>query len=380
MFSFLNKKPQEQTHIVVMVTSSTITAAVVRVFKAADATRKPVVLFSCESIIPIRNNQADYRDDTVRQGLRTVLNKCRTYYPVYQHIYCCVGEPWILSSTRTAHLEKKESFAVTQKLIDDLVVRETKLFEQEIARDYANQEPVGLLEVSRPLVDANGYRVHHIHGIKASTIDVHLTFSIVSLRLATLVVDVCGDVFHRTDVRFASCDLAKIKFLNQYPEGTLIELGGATLPVLTKDRQSITATAVIPVGVHQFMVKIMQLFDVTQQGAFRALSFAIDENILVHDRERYFHRIIEAYETVRPSIVRYGLEITKHMQQLPKPVMIIGHNSSVSLFKEFLERDLRTEVIVLDNNLLLDQVVVSHEARVCTYPLLLAIMHVIQYD
>jgi hypothetical protein len=161
MFSFLKKKPKnEVVRLVCLVTSYAVTAAVVKNYHKLGTVQQPVILFSCESIIPSRHtSNLVLLEVAVAEALRSVLNRCRTHTPMYDELICTIGEPWVMSTTRSAHLEKREAFSITQKLVNDLVAREKKLFEQEIVRTYADKEGVGLLQVSQPVIDANGLDV-----------------------------------------------------------------------------------------------------------------------------------------------------------------------------------------------------------------------------
>lgn len=382
MFSFLNKKPQdEQVHLVCLVTSYAVTAAVVKVYTRPESVQEPVLLFSCESIIPIRE-ESDYRTSAALtyEAMKQVLNKCRTFNPVYDRLYCTIGDPWITSSTRTAHLEKREAFSLTQKLIDDLVARESKLFEQEIARTYAGIEEVGLLQTSRPLIDANGYRIANPINALVASVDVHITFSLVSLRLTDGMVGVFADVFHRTDVTFTSFDLAKAALLHDYNQGTVVELGGDMTSILVKQRGVPELFAAIPEGLHRFEYAIMQLFEVLHKKVSTVLSFASDENIIQHERERYYQRIVRAYQEISPAIALQIIDIKKHMPQLPEPVVVIANPEWVGILKPLLEKDLDTRIIIPRPDLLTDQVIITRQALVSNHALLITVLHAIRYE
>lgn len=382
MFSFLNKKPKdEHVHLVCLVTSYAVTAAVVKVYTRPGSVQEPIVLFSCESIIPIREGSGSRANARLAyEAMDRVLNKCRAVNPVFDQLYCCIGEPWTTSMTRTAHLEKREAFSLTQKVIDDLVARESKLFEQEIARTYQGAEEMVLLEVSKPLIDANGYRVGSPTNTAVASVDVHSTFSVTTLNFVEGAIGVFIDVFHRTDVQFSSFDLAKSALLKDYQQGSIIEMGGDTLPVLIKQAGVPTLFAAIPEGLHRFETALMQLFDVPQQKIPQVLSFVGDENILEHERERYYHRIVRAYQEISPAIAKHIIDIKKHIQQLPSPVVVIGHVMWIEALKVLIEKDMGSEVIIPGNHLFQDQVIVSQQAHVATNALLLAVLHALRYE
>ncbi len=208
MFSFLKKTtPEEKTILVCLVTSYAVTGAVVKVYRKSGAVAAPVVMYTHESLVNLPRDIKNYSlIDEVESAFRKAVMGCKKHYPKYDAIHCCVGEPWITSMTRTAHLEKRDAFIVNKKLIDDLVIRETKLFEQEMSKGGLEVADKGLLETSQYRVDINGYRVtdevyiqSEKNAPRAQSVDVHITYTIAQTSIIDVAMNVFADAFHRTD-------------------------------------------------------------------------------------------------------------------------------------------------------------------------------------
>lgn len=387
MFSFLRKqRKDEQVRLVCLVTGYAVTGAVVTSFNKPGAIDRPVVLFSTETVLrfpePLGNGILAH---TVQDALKQVITRCKKAVPHYDELHCVLGEPWIISSTRTAHLEKKEPFVVSKKLIEDLVTRETKLFEQEMAREQLYRDEYGLLATAAPRVDLNGYPVqaHHYtesRSVMARVVDVHCTYTIAPTLIIERITEVFVDMFHRTDVVFHSFDHAKRYLLDTYEHGVICELGGTTIPCMIMRGGTPTHFAVIPTGLQYFEQSLMDLFAVSRSRITTVFSFIRDENILKHERDVYHNRIQSAYRVFASAIPFHVSQIKKYTQEFREPVVVIGRPEWIGHLKLMLSTDLHQSVIIPSQDTLSDGLVMTHGAETVSLPLTLAIIHVLSYE
>lgn len=388
MFSFLRKSPkEEQTLLVCLITSHAVTGAVVKMFKRPGAIERPVVLYAHEVFVrlPELHSVASLNRD-VSQALREVVTQCRKKYPKYDAIHCCLGEPWIVTSTRTAHLEKRDPFLVNEKLINDLVTRETKLFEQEMAQQYAELPERGLIETGKPVVEINGYRVDRSlyqskKGIpQAQTVDVHITYSITEADIIEEILEVFLDTVHHTNVVFQSFDHAKVFLLDAMKQGTICELGGLTMPCMVVSEKVPTHFASIPASMHTFERALMNLFAVTRSKINTLFAFTRDENILHHERDVYHKRILGAYHAYGTGIPFHVSQVKKFIGDFREPVIVIGRPEWIGQLKDLLSADFGTSLIIPPQDLLRDQVLVAHETSAVSIPIMLAVIHATTYE
>jgi hypothetical protein len=377
MFSFLKKEvKKELTTLVCLVTSYSVVAAVVKTYHKPGTINRPVVLFYAESIIPDRYQGDRSRlEKFVAEAALKTLNMCRTYCPVYDRLICSIGEPWVTISTRTAHLERNESFLVTAKVVSDLVARETKLFEQEIIQNLDLNDDLGVLEISLPLVDVNGYRTDHYLKAVVQTLDVHISFSLAKGSIIDHMLGIFADVFHRTDVIFESYDIAKAKLFDGYHQGTLIELGGLNSAVTLFEKNIPAYFALIPTGVHSIEQSLVDAFNIKRHSLSKVMSFVHDENILEHERDIYFTRIVSAYQSQGNAFSKYIFDIKKYVQKFEEPVMVIGHPLWLRALGSLVENDIGSPVVFPSVQRFSDQLVITHDAYGITLPLLLSVIH-----
>lgn len=387
MFSFLQKRQkEEQVHLVCLVTGYAVSAAVVKVFTKPGAINRPIVLYSTEVVVRsswTTSFTITYQE--VQRALKHAISSCKKVVPHYDELRCVVGEPWIMTTTRTAHLEKREEFTITKKLIDDLVNRETKLFEQEMARELSSMNEFGLLEVGTPLIDLNGYRIdsdYYVHNanVTARVVDVHCAYTIAPVALVESLVEVYVDMFHRTDVVFHSFDHAKLKLLDNYDHGVICELGGTTVPCMIVQYKTPTHFAAIPTGLHTFEHALADSFGIPHAKIPNIFAFTRDENILKHERDVYHQRILGAYSIFAAALPFHVAHIKKYVHEFREPVVVIGRPEWLGHLRELLANDIHRSVVIPSQEVLSDSFVLAHQAQVVNIPLTLAIIHSLHYE
>lgn len=380
MFSFLKKAPKDESTILVsLVTSYAVTAAVVKIYRRPGTVQLPVVLFSCESILPTRQvRRAAGLESMVADAAMDALNQCRKRHQTYDELVCTIGEPWVTTSARVAHLERGEPFKVTAKTVKDLVAKETKLFEQEIVGQVTEIDQIGLLEVSEPLVDANGYRVRDYVGSLVQTLDVHLVFSLAQASVVDAMLGAFADVFHRTDVSFRSFDIAKMKLLQDCQHGVILEMGGLTTAVTVFEDAAASYFASIPVGLHNIEESLAEALGVPRSKISNALTLAYDSNVIAAERAAADAHVTRSYQSLGNDFALHVADIKKHVQRFEEPVIIIGQPSWLPVLASSVERDIGSSVSVPTHDLLRKHLLVAHDAHVLTNPLSLAILHAVR--
>lgn len=350
MFSFLKKTSAKETTLLVsVVTSYSVTGSVVRMYHTKGSVGVPVVLFSYEEKIPLRHGRnTELLQQSVLETLKNVLEKCRSFSGHYEKLICTVGEPWVESFSRTSHLEKKEPFLVSQKLIDDLILRESRLFEQEIIRDHQSTEEMGIVGISDSTIDINGYRTSHFIKTSAKSLDVHLTFSLAPAGFAESLIGIFTDVFHRTDVFISSMDTARSLLIPVEQKATVLHLGGTTSSLSIIDRGHSIFHSNIPDGLSSVEKNIAHLFALENQDISSVMKFSSDENILNHHRDVYYQRIEAAYRDLGISIRRGILELKRHVEQIPQPLVIVADPFWITVLIPMISQDIGSPVFLLD--------------------------------
>lgn len=375
MFSFLQKKQKEEaTLCVCVVTSYTVTAAVVRVYKREGAVATPIVLFSCEEKISIRQAlDSEMLEASVAEHARKVLEKCRSFHGVFDKVVYTIGEPWVTTAARTIHSEKMKPFKVTQKMIDELVSRDTKLFESELSRTLL-PEDVGIIEVSKPILSVNGYPATDAFGVPVKTLDLQFAISYAPARLVEGLILAFTDVFHHAEVSFASMTTAASLLIAPHARAAILNVGGVSGMLALVDYGAVTHAIDIPNGLLNFEAIMMQEFDVHQSQVSQVMRFADDDKLLQHHRDLYYRRINTATRELAEGVYRSFLTLKHHVQTVPDPMYLIGNPAWIKTIEPFLVQSGEFKLVAPDHAVLDTHITYTHDAKVRHLPLSLAIL------
>lgn len=367
--------PTEQTWCVCSVGSYTVSAAVVRIYHRPGSITKPIVLFSCEQVIPLYyENNIEALEKFVFSATHTVLEQCRSYYGNFDKLVCTIGEPWASAFPRSIHIEKTNTFKVVAPTIDDAIIRETRLFEQEIFRDFGDGEPLGIIGVSKPLIDINGYRVFDYMNTTAKTVDIHLVFSLAPVYFVEELIAIFGDVFHRTDVFISSLDTARPLLLPQERMVTILDIGGYSSTLSIIHHGHVVSQTRIGEGLSDIENSIREQFGIPHSQISSVMQFANDQGVLRNHRDIYYRRIQTAYESFGESLRATVSQIKIQTGSLPNHLIAIGTPPWLSVFDPFISSDTETDTQFLPEGFFDEQLVLSKQAVTQNVHLMLSII------
>lgn len=380
MFSFLKEKQkEEQTMCVLVVSSYSVIAAVVRTYHREDAVTKPVVLFSYEEKVPHHHIGGwNNLESLVVGSTKKALEKCRMVHGNYDKIVCALGEPWVMTKTRHITLEKPAQFKLTQKIIDDAIARDSRLFEQEAVRDYAKNEEWGIIHTTRPIVDVNGYRTDNFVGALTKNAMIHVSVSLAPASFVELIMGAYADVFHRVDISFIGTETLVAQLAKHYAHASVIMLGGNSGTLAVFNQGILDFSEKIHRGLADFESGIAYLFNVNNSHISSVFKFASDEKLLEHERDIYYQRIEAAYKGIGDELRMGILRLKKYVGHIAEPVLLIANPHWISIIKSLVEKDIESPVIIPHHDMFNEVLVYTHEARVKNVLLSLAILEVLK--
>jgi len=364
-----------------MVNSYSISGAVIRSYHREGATPKPIVLFSCEEKIPLYHHRnAEVLERLVIAQTKGVLEKCRSFHGRFDKIICTLGEPWVTTFSRSSHLEKREPFTVNKNSIDELVARDTRLFEQETIRDYRSFEEVGVVGTSMPVIDVNGYRTPRYSGVTAKTVDVHMAFSIAPARFVENLLSAFIDVFHREDIICQSMDLARSYLFAKTAKAAVLDIDGTTSTLSIIDRGHVMYTSSIPSGLINFENNLETLFDIKRVQIASVMQFVTDEKFIEYSRDVYYKRIEAAYRDFGVMLRRGANNLKKYTEAIPRPIHLMTNPSWIGTLEPLIKSDLETSIATLPADSLDDHVMYTTQAEARSVALSLAILQAIKNE
>ena len=167
----------------------------------------------------------------MQKALTSSLNKTLQYVtsPV-DVVNVCLSSPWYESQVRTAKLVRPTSFIASKTILDDIVKREIKSFEEEeIKTKNLSGDTVRAIESQTIKVLLNGYEVNEPIGQSAKELELTIFLSIASEHTLKDIEDIISRVY-TAPINFSSflsmTYLVSRDFFPHQENYVLVDVGG----------------------------------------------------------------------------------------------------------------------------------------------------------
>ncbi len=213
--------------LLVDIGSSSVTAAVV-IFENSVST---IVLSETTDIPVLSDLTYDRFEKEMQKALTTSLSKVRKEITSpLDSINVCLASPWYASQVRTAKIARSTPLVVTKGVLDDMVKRELKAFEEEeIKSKNLIGDTVRLLEVQTLRVLLNGYETPEPIGLSVKELELTIFLSIASENTLKDVENIIKKVY-RAPVSFSTflstTYLVARDFFPHQENYMLVDIGG----------------------------------------------------------------------------------------------------------------------------------------------------------
>jgi len=191
-----------------------------------------------------------------------------------RHAFYAFSSPWAASQTKIASVEYPAPVTVTRDMIDGIVMKAEKSFENEVvdpAKDPELKDKLSIIEKRVIQVRLNGYETPDPYGKKAKAVNVSFFISLVPKMVTDRVADVAFGALHPRDTRFASAQLASYSVLrntlSSRNDFILLDVGGEVSDVSVIKDGLILETASFPLGQNFLIRRVSRALSVTNDGA-----------------------------------------------------------------------------------------------------------------
>ena len=167
----------------------------------------------------------------MQKALLGSLNKILKYASApLDFIQVCLASPWYDSQVRTAKVSRLAPFVVSKTVLDDMVKRELKAFEEEeVKKKAVAGDSVRSIESQTIRVRLNGYETHEPIGLSAKELELTMFLSIASERTIKSVEDVIHRVYN-APIKFSTflsmTYLVARDFFPHKEDYMLVDVGG----------------------------------------------------------------------------------------------------------------------------------------------------------
>lgn len=248
MFGSDNK---EQLMLVFHIGSSSVGGALFRTQKSGI----PKMIFSIRESIPIEEKiDVDRFLASTLKSLEIIVNKVHNAKLGAPHkIFCVLSSPWYVSQTRIINLKKNAPFVFTEKLADELIQKEIKIFEEEHLEKYTNIDNlVRAIELKNIKTLLNGYETSKPINQKAKELEMIVFISISGERVLKKIEDVISKHFHFHQIKFSSFGVASFAvvrdmFIKQ-ENFLLVDIGGEMTDISMVKKNVLRESVSYPMG------------------------------------------------------------------------------------------------------------------------------------
>jgi cell division ATPase FtsA len=262
-------------------------------------------------------------------------------------IVCFLEAPWYAMQFRTISMAKTAPFLVTEKVITDLIKKETELFDREVlvpSKNTANEAV--LVEREMSAIRLNGYHVQSPIGQKVREISITLSMAISPRAVVDQVQDILAGEFHRGSVTFhtfgyAGATITRDLFISQ-AEFLFVDIGGdMTELVLVRDGTH-SETVSFPGGIHSLTRNLSRSLNINLSEAQDLISLYLSGR--QEDRlGKKIERILAPTITEWTRSLENALELMATRYGLPSTVALMTERAYVPLYTEAIMAESRTQ-------------------------------------
>lgn len=182
-FSFLSPKKSAERVLVVHIDSGIVAGAFVSIAPSAGSGLAGVTTVlsttSVEIAIVADLASADFEREMQKALAETMKAVSAQSLGSPDRVAVYLGSPWYASQVRVARTARTTPFIASKSLLNDMISRELKAFEQEeMQASYASGAPLRAIESKTVLVKLNGYATASPLGLSARELELSLFVSV----------------------------------------------------------------------------------------------------------------------------------------------------------------------------------------------------------
>ncbi len=255
LFSFFSKKSYERV-LVIDIGSASVTGAYIII----SGGEHPLVQKVATSPIAVLPDIDPIRfEKEMNSALTNVMQMIEALKePKPDRISVFLSSPWYVSQVRNAKLSRPSSFVVSKKILDDLVMRERKAFDEEIHPGVSAVEPLRSIESKTVRVVLNGYSVQDPINMSAHDVELALYVAASPERILTSIEEAISKIYPHTAVSFTSFLTAAFYTLHSHFEREInclfVDIGGEITDVTLIRNGAPTQSVSFPKG-RNFMLR-----------------------------------------------------------------------------------------------------------------------------
>lgn len=221
----------------------------------AQSSGIPKIIFSTKEPIKIEEKvDIDNFSLSMMKSLEVVVNKIyKAGLGAPSKIFCVLSSPWCVSQTRIINLKKNTPFVFTQKLADELIKKEIKLFEEEHTLEFSkSNNQVRMIELKNIKIMLNGYEASLSLNKKIKELEMNIFVSMGGEQILKKIEDTIGKYFSFKKIRYSSFLLSFFTIVRdlylKQENFLLLEIGGEITDISMVKKNTLREFASFPLG------------------------------------------------------------------------------------------------------------------------------------
>lgn len=256
LFSLFSKKSGAECVLLVDVGSSSVTCAFVEL-----ENKIPKILASASAEISILSDLTLSRfESEMFKSLNLALTKLRALHKTSpSRIQVYLASPWYASQVRFAKMSRPSPFVVTKAILNDMIAKELKAFEEEeINSKLKSSESIKVIESNTLRVTLNGYIHNEPIDAHAKELELSIFLAVAPMHLLKKIEEILAHDYGHRAVSFSSFVSASFivsrDFFPHQNSYLLLDVGGEVTDVsFVKDGTLVQSTS-FPKG-RNFMLR-----------------------------------------------------------------------------------------------------------------------------
>lgn len=348
LLPFLNNRKDEASILIDIGNGSLSTSIVTGAHSS-----KPTFVCTSKTNFPLLENVDSQR---LVVGLESVLDSCledmlkslkdHKTLSSFQimRVLVSFSSPWFLLKTKYLHLVQDKSFVITHSFLTDIVKKEEKAFEYEIATqgDSQNKEAFEIIEKSIVNTRINGYSITDPIGKRTKIFEAFLCMSIVEKKIMKKIVSLVEKHLHlsKDDLithTFPLIEFAVLRDLHKnLSDFLMIDITGEVTDVTLVKNDVVVKTASFPSGRNTILRQIAKTNNVSLEIAESQLHL-FHENKLADGESASIQNLMFIVENEWSVYLENALGELSSDFNIPPKVFLTAEEDVASIYIDFMK-------------------------------------------
>ncbi|MBP7805164.1 MAG: hypothetical protein KA052_03040 [Candidatus Pacebacteria bacterium] len=257
LFGLFSSAKKSETVLIVSIGSATVATAFISIDKGVTKVNG----ISTADISVLSDLTLERFEKEMEKALRKALaglSKFRTHAP--DRVTVFFSSPWYASQVRVAKMSRPQPFVVTKTLINDMIARELKAFEdEEITAKSGNTKPLRAIESKVIQVKLNGYATTDPINLSATEMEISIFLSVAEEATLVHVEDILQSQYHKpiTFSTFLSASFIVTRdFFPHQNDYLLVDIGGEVTDITLVRDFALVQSISIPFGRNYVLRKL----------------------------------------------------------------------------------------------------------------------------